>query len=113
MSREINRTALIVTPKQPFVDWLLALDPTGGLTLAEAREDTTVFLVPDQASDEGQEQVLKEYWEEIFERILWEWYTDEGDWPQDRTYEKFRAWFDVRYHSGVVDLGKGQIKKVG
>lgn len=112
MSSEINRTALIVTPKQPFVDWLNALDPAGGLTFAEVHEDTTVFLLPDEGFQEDQEELLKGFWEEIFEQVLWEWYTDAADWPEDRTYEKFRQWFDVKFHTGVVDLGDDPIQEI-
>lgn len=112
MSPEINRTALIVKPKQPFADWLTAVDPRGSLTLPEIREDTTVFLLPDEAFQMDLEKVLREFFEDIFEQVLWEWATDEGDWPKERSYEKFREWFDVEFHSGVIDLAEDPIDQI-
>jgi hypothetical protein len=63
-------------------------------------------VLPEAAIGEEWEQILREYCQESFERGLWEWYTDDADWPKERAYEKFHGWFDGGYHSGVVDLGK-------
>jgi hypothetical protein len=44
----LNRAALILRYKQPFVDWINAADPSASshtLSLAEANQEHTVYLV--------------------------------------------------------------------
>jgi hypothetical protein len=44
----LNRAALILRYKQPFVDWINAADPSPTsrtLTLAEVNQEHTVYLV--------------------------------------------------------------------
>jgi hypothetical protein len=43
----INRTAIVVMPGQPFLDWLHRADPTSGeLSLEDLRREPTVYLLP-------------------------------------------------------------------
>jgi hypothetical protein len=52
-SVEINRSALIATVKQPFIDWLHAADPTSEhIGLSEVNHEPTVYLVPEFESTE-------------------------------------------------------------
>jgi len=45
--RFVNRSVLVVLPKQPFLDWLHNADPTSGeLTLEILRDDPSVYLLP-------------------------------------------------------------------
>ena len=42
----INRSLIMVTPQQPFLDWLHATDPTSlSIGLATLQEDPSVFLI--------------------------------------------------------------------
>jgi hypothetical protein len=42
----LNRSAVIVTPKQPFLDWLHGVDPTSlDLTLDDVSEPTIYLLL--------------------------------------------------------------------
>jgi len=44
----LNRSAVMVKPRQPFLDWLHAADPTGGsITLGELGQDPTIYLLPE------------------------------------------------------------------
>jgi hypothetical protein len=99
---EINRCALVVRPRKPLVDWSNKIDPEFPTTLASAREDPTLYLVPAWAA-EDLDGALEELWEGIFEEELVGWYTDEALWPK-RSLEVFRQWFDVEVCSTIVDL---------
>ena len=102
----LNRDLLIVRYKQPFVDWINEADPQpdeNPITLAEANEDTSAFLVHDYASEELDEW-LEENYLPLFEELLEEWYTDPAMWPQDRSLKLFRRWCDVEAHSIIFDL---------
>ena len=122
----LNRSAIVVKPRQPFLDWLHAADPTSrDIALPEVAGDPTIYLIPECDSEEDVHEFLRELCEEIFVEQLagWltdgelaprpmflmndrGWYRDEETWPQDRSFEVFRRWFEFRHrhHSMLVDL---------
>jgi hypothetical protein len=101
----LNRTAIILRPKQPFIDWINENDPDGRpVTLEELADDNAVYLVSEDR-DDNVERAMRGYWEEIFEEELFGWYTDEALWPKRLTYAMFQEWFDVEVHSVVCELG--------
>jgi hypothetical protein len=103
----IYRTPLLLTRKQPFVDWLRSLDEPEGLDDSSSANLTAavdVYLVHAPAHEPTLEEMVVEYWQDLFEEELWNWMTDELTWPADRTRAMFDAWFDVRLGDTVVDL---------
>lgn len=107
----LNRDLIIVRLKQPFVDWVNEADPYSDgsrMTLDEANEDVSTFLIHDSAS-EDMEGWLAEFYPLLFEAILEEWYVDENLWPQDRSLALFKRWCDVEFHSMVFDLVDGPL----
>jgi len=43
----LNRSAIVVKPKQPFLDWLHKADPTSDdLTLEDVSNDPAIYLIP-------------------------------------------------------------------
>jgi hypothetical protein len=101
----LNRSALVVKPRQPFLEWLHAADPTSGrLTLADLSREPTIYLIPECDTPGDVEDVLQELCDEIFCEQLAGWYTDTETWPEDRSFEVFRRWFDYQHHSMLVDL---------
>jgi hypothetical protein len=86
----VNRSALVVKPRQPLLDWLNAVDPTNvNLTLREVIEDPTIYLIPECDTDDELRRILRRVCEYIFAEQLAGWYTDESVWPQDRSFEAF------------------------
>jgi hypothetical protein len=109
---DANRSAIVVIPKQPLLDWLQFADPEGDdLTLEMLREDPTVYLI--RACGDAQEvrRVLEECCTTMFEEQLDAWITDDTLWPMDRSFEVFCRWFAVSFHSVVYDLSEGQISE--
>jgi hypothetical protein len=101
----LNRSAIVVKPKQPFLDWLHATDPTSlELTLLHLTREPTIYLIPECDTDEDVAEVLRELCEEIFEEQLAGWYTDISTWPRDRSFDVFCRWFDYQHHSMLIDL---------
>ena len=100
----INRSAVSVYAKQPFIDWLRALPDMGETSLAALNEDPLVFLLPEYGDDAEREALLGECYDLIFEDQLSGWSLDESQWPGARDLATFKAWFDVRFHSIVADL---------
>ena len=98
----LNRGALIVRPKQPYLDWAATLDDSG--LVPDVTGEQTVYLIPSFEDDDEAERILKKVYAEIFERELDGWHTDEAAWPQNRTLAMFKKWFQVELHSIVEDL---------
>jgi hypothetical protein len=101
----LNRSAIVITPQQPFLDWLHATDPTSiELTLLDMTRDPAVYLIPECDSDEDVLEILRNLCEYIFEEQLAAWYTETSVWPRDRSLDVFRRWFDFSHHSMLIDL---------
>jgi len=99
----LNRSSLIVRPKQPFLDWVNSYDGSS-FPSSEVDHDQTVYLIPEYLNELDSHQVLKQVYETIFELELEGWCLDEGKWPNLRTLAIFKEWFTVEFHSMVIDL---------
>jgi len=101
----LNRSAVVVKPKQPFLDWLHHADPTSrGITLEQVGRTPRIYLLPECDTEDDLREVLEELCEEIFVDQLDGGFREERTWPTDRSYEAFYHWFDVRSHSVLIDL---------
>ena len=110
---EINRSLIILKPKQPFLDWARTLDDESEeLTLADLADDSTVYLVPEIWQDSDEQEMLEPYCDILFEEQLAGWWTDEAAWPQPRGLKMFLDWFEVEFHSLVIDLCAEPIRVV-
>ena len=101
----LNRSAIVVKPKQPFLDWLHAADPTSlDLTLLDLVREPTIYHIPECDTNEELAEIVRELCEEIFEEQLQGWYTDTSTWPHNRSFDVFFPWFNYQHHSMLVDL---------
>ena len=72
--QRINRTAAIIKPNQPFVDWLNSLPDDGHVyTLKELSADNLTFLIPEADSRKGAIDYIRKRYDLIFEWELWGW----------------------------------------
>jgi len=108
---EINRTIVIIKPKQLYLDWARTLSDSIDISLEELRRDCTAVLLPDVDNDAQAEAYLRRLAEELFAIELAAWELNEDDWPQQRDYTTFRAWFDVEFHSVVLDAVRAPIRR--
>jgi hypothetical protein len=60
--------------------------------------------VPEFDSPDDERAVIAWCWDVVFEQELFYWNTDENLWPQNRTQDMFIEWFDIEFHSLVIDL---------
>ena len=102
--RRVKRTAVRVKPKQPYIDWANGLDEDGVKLGTEYTPEGTIYLVDDLA--EGRSD-LEPYFDILFEEELNAWHRREEDWPQERDFALFQAWFEIEIHSLVLDLKGG------
>ena len=63
----LNRSAIVVRPRQPFLDWLRDADSTSiNLTLLDLVREPTIYLIPECDSSDEVDEVLHELCEESF-----------------------------------------------
>ena len=107
----INRAALIVIPKQPYIDWANTLDEEGPkLDINDPHYESSVYLADNIVYESDIVAILKRYYRIIFEHELASWYLDTRAWPQKRGFRTFKAWFEVKVSSVVPDLCKDPIE---
>jgi len=99
----INRAAVVVKPKQPFLEWI---NSTGDdkYTLDQLRQDNLTFLIPEYHSHDWTIKYLKKNFHQIFDWELYGWNMEREDWPVNRNWKMFQEWFDVEIGSEVFDL---------
>ena len=102
----INRSAITVRAKQPFLKWLRSLpDPVeSDMRLEEVNDESHVYLLPEYGMINEQEQLIKQFFDLVFESELEGWWTNENDWPSPRDMKMFKQWFDIEFHSMIQDL---------
>jgi hypothetical protein len=108
----LNRAALILRYKQPFVDWINAVDPSAAshrLTMADVDQERTVYLVEVDDEDELARWLARHH-EEVFEEELQGWYTDPALWPRDRSLKTLQRWCSFELHTVVVDTGESPLE---
>ena len=110
----INRAAVILRYKGPAVAWIndaAPCDRDGTITLAAVDEERTVYLISDEDADTDStlERWIRRNYRQLFESELEGWYTDPMLWPEDRSFNRFREWFDVECHTVLVDTVGGAI----
>ncbi len=107
---EINRGVLVLKPKEKFVAWVNSSDQEGAvLTLDEASQDSTAYLTPEVDNDNELRQFLEQNYDLLFEQELFGWVQDEAQWPAARDFPTFLEWFDVEFHSMVLDIAEGAL----
>jgi len=107
----VNRGAVILRYKTPFIKWIKDADPSENsseITMSNPNEDRTVYLITD-ADAENVEGWIRENHVSLFESELEGWYTDDTLWPKNRDYKTFKEWFEVECHSVIMDTVGGEI----
>lgn len=99
----INRSALLVVPKQPFYDWSNALTPDMPKQTPENTTEHNSYLLEDELFLDDPKGELKNYWKAIFLNELFSQWTDETAYPK-LSWKLFTEWFDFYRSSIVTDL---------
>jgi hypothetical protein len=110
--RTINRSAVIIRPKQPFLDWLHGLpDETNReISLEDLRRENTVYLLDDIDTLEQAIEQITPLAEDIFSEELAGCWTVEDDWPAVLNIKKLLEWFDLELNTMVSDVGTEELQ---
>ena len=71
----LNRSAVILKPRQPYLDWTRRDDNEGlaDTVFENLRTEPTVYLLPDYEDPPTQREVLEEFWPALLEAMLAGW----------------------------------------
>ncbi|MFO7769371.1 MAG: hypothetical protein R6W82_10520 [bacterium] len=107
--RVINRSAVVVRPKDPYLEWASGTDEKAKETAHWMRDRAAVYLLPEDPTGREETPPLEGFYARIFEHELEAWHLDRSTWPGPRTLEMFHEWFEVVRESIVVDLADGPV----
>ena len=113
----VDRYILVVTPRDPFVEWTQGLEEQGGLEDGEkrySREEAqtygvATYLVPFSFDPALVIAWVTDNYELIFETALQGMESDPQLWPMERTPEIFEEWFDLKLLDSPIDLVDGPV----
>jgi hypothetical protein len=101
----IDRIALVLKPKQPYVDWVRSLPGMDPALSAEAAKcEPMVQLLPYSQDLKEVDSFVRQGWELFFLQSCAGWVKEESDLPLGRSFEKFEQWFDWSLAPLVLDL---------
>jgi hypothetical protein len=106
----VERTAIVIKPKQPFWDWLISHDPDQDLPHFIII-DPEIYLLPDFEEIDEMKKWLKKHFDTIFCDQMNHWYTDTNLWVNNRTHKMFLEWFDISFHTMLWDTLDSHIDK--
>jgi hypothetical protein len=102
--KTINRSAVVVIPAQPFLNWLHQADPTSEhLSLNDLRLGPTISLLPDYDTEEEAHEHLQRRYKEILN----------NNWMAGIVFQppglligasKISSTGEYRFHSVLIDL---------
>jgi hypothetical protein len=99
----LNRSAITISYKKPFIDWNNRLFPDMPMHENMLGESKTYLI--NQLFDDA-EKAVKKYYKEIFEAELEGICIDENEWPDKRTFKLFNEWFNYEVSDWVMDLSR-------
>jgi len=108
MKEITNRSAIIVYPRKPYIEWARTYNESPVETLEQRLNEKHVYLI-DWSYEEEIIDALAPYYQKIFEYELLIWNSYKNEWPQTRTYETFIEWFDVTLCDEIVDMAVDKI----
>lgn len=109
----INRIALIITPKQPMLDWVASFSNETLPSLAELQQESSTYLLDEPEQEQPLDQVLAELTAKHYRQIwqselsVWDEYLDNS--PSDLSPAQFENWFEIRLSGLTFDLASQKL----
>ena len=97
----VNRCAITVAPRQPFIASAQQLQPDQ--SLPPGAFEPGLYLLPAYDSREEAIELLAQGYEEIFCSELETWSSDPAAWPSPRSLALFQEWFAFQFFDLVSD----------
>lgn len=84
----------------------------GKFTLDQLRDDEChSFLIPEYDTPGATKRYINKRKPKLFRHILFSWYEDPNQFPEDISRKTFDEWFDLSYSPLVEDLADSNVRK--
>lgn len=100
----LNRSALVVRPRQPLADWAARVAPQEAADLETLRREGTVYLIDEVEQESSFAEVLETGWRPVFENELAAWDEFGDHWPKPLSRALFEQWFELEPQILAFDL---------
>lgn len=102
----INRTAVTITFKEKFMDWLNQLPDRGDLvfTMDMLNESKPIYLIPNHEDDDKDQRWFNRRKVEFLEEAFESYCTEPKWWPEIRSAKTFDQYLSVEFHCMVWDV---------
>ncbi len=103
----VERSIVVIKPKQPLLDWInanLAISEGTMLTLESIRIDCNSYLIPEVDAIEDGINYVDNNFEALFHLELASWSEDQNTWPNELSLKMFWEWFDIEISPTLIDL---------
>jgi len=109
----VYRSVLVLRAREPYLAWVDQVAPEDGARLrANPAWQRHAILIPSSSTMAEAEPWLREWCHLILSECM-SWCTPlVRQWPEDRSWSTFAAWFDCDLISGVRDLGSDPLRAV-
>ena len=106
----VNRSAVLVRPRDPYLQWAKRDDTTGiaETVFQKMRSVPTTYLIPEDEDVEDARDLIRGSWPAVFEAMLEGWVVVPKRWPPNRTLKMFEDWFEIDVSECVHDLVVGE-----
>jgi hypothetical protein len=101
----VNRCAVVLTPKIPFLNWVNSVTPEHPVKMDEFDDFTSFYLIAEIDSNEEALEYIEDNFSVFFRAELMLWYEDESAWPGNMDWNMFKQGFSIRFASVVIDAG--------
>ncbi len=109
----LNRTAVIVTPKKKFINWVMNVEDSSEwkVTEKEIKKDPGVYLVDRAYSSDMREirSIMERSYLDIAIEEFAAWWTDVDDWPVIKNLKEFEEFFEWNFHDMIVDISEDEL----
>lgn len=106
--KTINRTAITIRPKQPYIDWVNSFKD--GEEYDVDKRHATTILISEDYDESNYEIYLKKIYKILFEGELESWMANPESWPRIKSYKMFKDWFEIICSDTTWDYGTGEIE---
>jgi len=108
----LNRSAAVIGTEPIFLEWLQTIGVSAdSIRRKSTVADRRVYLIPACATVDEGEEVIEDFFQEIFLRELRAWQADASQWPDTGDFRLFTRWFTVDVVPEVDDIGRGGISE--
>ena len=108
----INRNAIVLSPKQPFYDWLNEVFPEDEFSEENNIDGAYIYLIDNNIENALElKKWLRKKFDKFFTRTLEDWLSNKKEWPQKRNFKMFNEWFHVSWSTSVFDLEESPVLK--